>query len=429
MPAPPTTQKIWRALESGRLPKETFDRLKLEHHHDICVTCREERAAYENRVPGTEESEGDSIAEREAAGRERTALLALPAAERMAAIRERRDRFNSCALAGLLLDESFGSLPQEPVRSLEFASLALVVAERVGTPARGHTVLAIAHEGNALRALGRVAEAKRRLQSARRMLCEPGDDGRLVTDLAVYAMLDWMEGTCCRETSEFERGEELYNRAILLFLVNEQNAFVPQVVLSLGTLYFRQGNARDALDAVSKVLEQLNERDAPELYWSARFNYAVYLAEAGHFAKARTELAACRMARPFAERPFVARRIRWTEGRIALGLGRAREAEAVLLAVREGYLDEESGINTALVSLDLAHVFLTTGEAAKLGEVAEEMALLFAASDVHREAMAALILFQETVRHEALTFAYLTRLRRYLEAARNNPELSFERAS
>lgn len=419
----PVSRELWRALETGRLPKQTFDTLLLEHHFSICVTCPEEFRAYEAGEPAP------AAAHDKHAELFLTELLSLLPEARLERLRRAVPEFRSPALAHRLLDESFASLPENPARSLEFATLAQVAAEQAAPVARAALALAHTHQGNALRALGRVLDARPHFAEARKLLHQVDPNGLRITDLSVYATVDWMEGTYRRELSELEEAEELLNRAVLLFRLNGDAATIYQVMLSLGELYFRQGNARDALDAISKVLPHLDGSDNPRLYWLARFNHAVYLAEAELFDAAREELKTCRAARMIADHELLLRRARWLEGRIALGLGERADAERLLTGVREAYLAEESGINMALVSLDLARLYLETGETARLKRLAEEMALVFSANDVHREALAALVLFQEAVHREGVTAAYLLRLRRYLEAARHNPSLPFERPS
>ena len=59
--------------------------------------------------------------------------------------------------------------------------------------------------------------------------------------------------------------------------------------------------------------------------------------------------------------------------------------------------------------------------------IAEEMHDIFQAEDVHREAVAALLLFQEAARRKALTVEKLRDLSEYLKAARGNPSLRFKK--
>lgn len=57
--------------------------------------------------------------------------------------------------------------------------------------------------------------------------------------------------------------------------------------------------------------------------------------------------------------------------------------------------------------------------------LAEEMIPLFQAQDVHREAMAALALFQEAARQDRLTVEKTLEVAAYLRKARNEPEMRF----
>ncbi|HSU84714.1 MAG TPA: hypothetical protein VLR69_20030 [Thermoanaerobaculia bacterium] len=55
------------------------------------------------------------------------------------------------------------------------------------------------------------------------------------------------------------------------------------------------------------------------------------------------------------------------------------------------------------------------------------MHTLFGAQEIHREAAAALLLFQEAAEREALTSEWVEDLTAYLKRTRENPELRFLR--
>ena len=63
---------------------------------------------------------------------------------------------------------------------------------------------------------------------------------------------------------------------------------------------------------------------------------------------------------------------------------------------------------------------------AAVAELAREMVPIFEAQDVHREALAALAVFQQAALHQGATVELVKRVTRYLEAARGNPGLKFE---
>lgn len=419
-----------RAWEEGRLPSRVYIALLEEHSWEVCPSCRQEVASGPRAEAKTEPV---TAQDRRQAAEEFEALLALPEGERVAAVERARQRYQSPALARLLIDRSFACLPHDPQGSLESATIALAVAEGSSSPGMGEPhALALGYRGNALRALGRLPEAGRCFERARRLIRSgivAGESLEVIADLEVYAKLAWFEGMYHRELGQWGAAEERLNRAALFFTILADEDSVHRVALSLTELYVCSGSVSDALEGVANLLEHLSERQAPDLYWAARFNHAYYMVEAELYEAARKELRACLSSAGFPRDSFTQRRVLWLGGRIDRELGELAAAESKLAAVRAGYLEEGSGLNLALASLDLALVYLAQGRAAELQQLAEELAVIFGANDVHREALAALMLFQEAVRQQRITASYLSRLRGYLERSRYQPEIAFEMPS
>ncbi|HEX3526143.1 MAG TPA: hypothetical protein VH988_03675 [Thermoanaerobaculia bacterium] len=86
---------------------------------------------------------------------------------------------------------------------------------------------------------------------------------------------------------------------------------------------------------------------------------------------------------------------------------------------------EGIGYDAAMVSLDLAVLYLRWGRTAEVRRVAEEMLPIFASQDVDPEALAALALFQEAARQEQLTVEKAIEVMDYLRKARCEPGLRF----
>ena len=74
---------------------------------------------------------------------------------------------------------------------------------------------------------------------------------------------------------------------------------------------------------------------------------------------------------------------------------------------------------------DLTLLYLRTGRTAGVKRLAEEIIPIFTAQDVHREAVAALRLFQEAARQEQLTVQTVQHYVKYLREARTDPSLRF----
>ncbi len=79
----------------------------------------------------------------------------------------------------------------------------------------------------------------------------------------------------------------------------------------------------------------------------------------------------------------------------------------------------------ALVSLDLALTYALKGRTADVRELAEETLAIFQAHDVHREALAALLVFCGAARVEQAGIDLVREVSGFLKRARNNPDLRF----
>jgi hypothetical protein len=94
--------------------------------------------------------------------------------------------------------------------------------------------------------------------------------------------------------------------------------------------------------------------------------------------------------------------------------------------VRRVFLEHPLPYDYALASLDLSLVLLEEGRTAEVRTLAEEMLSVFAAQQVHREALAALRLFCEAAKQEAATVELARRVERFLRRAQLDPGLRFE---
>jgi len=113
-------------------------------------------------------------------------------------------------------------------------------------------------------------------------------------------------------------------------------------------------------------------------------------------------------------------------GDVAAGMGDLDAAERAYLATRDGFVAQGIGYDAAMVSLDLAVLYLREGRTADVRRIAEEMLPIFAAQDVHREALAALTLFQEAARQDQLTVERAREVVTYLREARSEPGVRFQ---
>lgn len=147
-----------------------------------------------------------------------------------------------------------------------------------------------------------------------------------------------------------------------------------------------------------------------------------------------------------AKRFGFARSLIWTEGVTDPSVHAEIDACEALLHMQQGSLAEaetllsraialhllsgtrgERRYETALVTLDLARVYLRQGRSTEVKQLAGELHELFSGGQIHQEAMAALLLFEDEARRGTLTPDLIEDLAAYLKAARDRPSFRFQR--
>ena len=70
-------------------------------------------------------------------------------------------------------------------------------------------------------------------------------------------------------------------------------------------------------------------------------------------------------------------------GNLAEARGEAATADQTYREVREGFIGQGRGYDAAMVSMDLAHLYLRQGRTDSARQLAEEMMPILEAQDVH----------------------------------------------
>jgi tetratricopeptide (TPR) repeat protein len=326
----------------------------------------------------------------------------------------------------LLIEESKRRRPHDAAEAYHLAELARTVAYHSPKVLGVFDLIALAtaHMANARRAAGQLREAEEHFTVVRHLVRHEG-----VVDTQVLAEFDHLEGSLRKDQRQFALAQELLDRAAMLYRVSENKTGVGRVLLTRANLYFDQGRLDRAIETARSALRRFRRRSEPFLYLCGRHSLALFLAKAGRHDEAAVLVAADQdLYQQFAD-PWTQLRLVWLKGTIATARGEYLEAEKAFLAAREGFAEQGIGYDVAMVSLDLAFLYLEQRRTAELKRLSEEMVTIFAAQDVHREAAAALVLFQDAVRQEALTVEMVGELAHYLRQARTDPSLRFREPS
>ncbi len=428
------TRELLLAVSAGELPAAFLAQVGLRHLMSLCPRCRREFEAFlqQNGPEGAKVDTGLATAlalqvallreEHRRAERDLRSLLALVPDERSARIRRSRTRFRGSHLVHLLLEKAQEALALDARTALHLTELAYFVLQQSVVEPETMELLALIYAslGNASRVAGERRRAEEYFRQARYLVTR-----RSVTNAGLLARIDDLEGSLCKDQRRLDRAETLFTRAALLYSMAEDRADLARVLLNLGSTYNLQGHVGRALEVTRAALAELSVTREPRLYLSGRYNLALFLVENGEPRQAEQVLEEDRDLYESYPEPWLQLRLTGLRGKISVARGDFIAAETAFLEMRSGFLEQGLGYDAAVISMDLALLYLKQGRTTELKTLGREMLPIFRAQDVHREAIAALVLFQEAVRDEHVTTAFVRELAAYLDHARHDPSLRF----
>jgi tetratricopeptide (TPR) repeat protein len=323
-------------------------------------------------------------------------------------------RFVSWGLCELLVRESRQTASEQAFEAVHLADLAVHVANLLpeGDPFEEKWIyqlrsLAWAGLGNALKVQGDLSGAEKSFEQSDSWW----EAGTLDTgDALGYepVLLD-LKASLRMAQRRFPEALKLLDRAVDLFLAGEPEHQDPHLagrsLIKKAAVYIEQGESKGAIQALKKANGWIDPERDPRLVLCVRHNLVDNLSKMGHHAEAADLLPDLRALAATQGSTLDRLRLTWVEGRITAGLGDHDHARRLLTDVRQAFLLNDNPYEAALVTLDLVIPDLEEGRTAAVQALADDMVTVFRAHNVSREALAAVLLFQEAARRETATTA------------------------
>ncbi|HWM90981.1 MAG TPA: hypothetical protein VN493_09460 [Thermoanaerobaculia bacterium] len=329
-------------------------------------------------------------------------------------------------LAYVLCSESEAAAPRDPGKALELAELSLFVARHVGLEEPGSELFRSRLEGwctgfvgNAQRVIGSDLPGAERSFGGAWRLWDAGEDP---AGLLSKAYLLDMEASLRRDQRLFPRALKLHEDSLALARPEE----VGVIRLNQGFTLNESGDHEGALRSLERAAQVIDGDRQPRLRFGLRFNQASTLCA---LMRAGEAVPLVEEVRGLAERlrnEIDLLKTLWLEGNCLAGLGQREAALAKLEQVRREFEGRQHPFDYALASLDVAVLYREQGRFPEIKVLADEMLEIFKAQQVHREAIGAVILFQEAAAKEQVTKELVRRLKAYLSKAEGNPKLAFD---
>ncbi|HVG09308.1 MAG TPA: hypothetical protein VNM67_16495 [Thermoanaerobaculia bacterium] len=309
----------------------------------------------------------------------------------------------------------------EPEARVAAASLAVGLAEGIAPAFRGPHQLADlqarawAQRGNARRIADDLPGAEADLAHGLERAGQGTGDPRLLARLLdltaslrtdqrrfdeAAQLLDWVYGIHRDLGESHEAGRAL---------ISKSNAVAYALDVQSAVRLLGEGLA--LIDA---------ERD-PKLVLAAVHNLLAHLVDEGKIAEARGVFLQSRALYLAHGGPIERLKARWLEGRIASGLGDHIEAERSFQDVRSGFAEASLPYDLALVSLDLAALWLEQGRTQEIRALLDETVTIFQTRGIRREAIAALLMLREAIGRERATAVLLRTVASELQRLESEP--------
>jgi tetratricopeptide (TPR) repeat protein len=359
--------------------------------------------------------------EREIAPRLAEELLALSTAEQRFRLNE--SRFHNAALADLLLERCSVVSLDDPACAEELAQLALAIADRLEAKERGQVLAndlrarAWASIGNIRRIFSDFRTAEAAIAKAEALLEEGSGD-----PIERARVLD-LKASLLRAERRFDQALAAIDQTVSIYRRIHDDHRQGRALISKAMIQGNAGEQEKGVTLFFRALDLIDVDQEPRLALVAFNNLLVDLTELGRFAEASALLP--EVYRHLAISGTRADRLTvcWAEAQLEIGIGHLDRAEAMLRLVRDEFVAQGLGYNAALASLDLAKIYLEQGRTAETRQLALEMHSIFAAQDIHREALVAVAFFQQAAEQERATVWLVEQVTGYLKLARINPGL------
>jgi len=267
------------------------------------------------------------------------------------------------------------------------ASFAVTLAERAKATAGELPELADlqarawAELGNAYRAADDMGAAEAALGHAL-MRSDQGSG-----DPLLLARLMEMTAALCTDQRRFSEARRLLDFAETVYAHEGEPQAGARTLISKGVSAIYSLDSEEAIGFLSAGMRQIDPQQDPKLALVAVHGLLWCLVECGRAVEARKLLGESYPLYEAHGQHFDQLKRVWLEGRIANQLGEDESAERAFQQVGEGYREADLAYDFALVSLDLAALWVGQKRTSEVRGLVDEIITILSARNIQREAL------------------------------------------
>jgi tetratricopeptide (TPR) repeat protein len=303
---------------------------------------------------------------------------------------------------------------------LHLANLARLAADRLDPEAYGEERRADMQA----RTWGELANAYRVnddfAQAEAAMACALDLRFRGTSDPLLYARIADLNAALLCDQRRFREAFQMLDLAYAIRRRYSGTHEVGWVVILKGLYTGYAGRPEEGLQLLVRGLSMIDRARDSKLVFQTLHNILLFRVELGDYEQARRQLKRMRPLYARAVGPEL-NKLHWIEGQIAAGLGDLVTAEATFQQIRQDFEESGLGYEAALVTLDLAGVWLRQGRTSEVRRTVSELIASFRALGVEREALSALHMLQEALERDQATLEILRLVSGILRRLQHEP--------
>lgn len=312
---------------------------------------------------------------------------------------------------------------QDPEQMVLLAERAVSAAESVDPNEYGRELVADLRA----RAFAELANAHRvsdDLESAERLLRRAVEhSARGTQDPLLLARIMRLTAALRSAQRRFDEALSLLDACYTIYERHGDRSNAGRALISKGLYIGYDNDPESAIRFLEAGLSMINPVTDPKLVLSAVHNLVGFLADCGRFAEARRILGRARPAYVSEGDRLALIKMRWLEGRVAAGLGETKKAEQAFLEVQRDLEHAGLSYHVALVSMDLADIWLQSGRTSEVRDLVEGIVSIFRARRIAREALAALLLLREALAMDRVSLELLRTVQGHIKRLEAQPGL------
>jgi tetratricopeptide (TPR) repeat protein len=327
-------------------------------------------------------------------------LQSLPESERLRLV-TRESRFQSVQFASHLIQMSHLLRYTNAEEMLHLAHLACLVADACTPTAAGSSAKLAdinawswGQYGNALRVSGQLKNAEEAFVRAMLFFDVGTKDPMLKAKLSVLRSSLYLYSRRFDEAvSQAQEAANIYKN------LGESGLYASALVTEALCLLY-MGEAGRSCDLLNRAIPLIEAEEDPYLLLAACHNLVRCYIDLDRPDAALAVYSESKDLYREISDPLLLLRASWQEGQLLRDLGDLRTAETALLRARQGFMERGLMYEVAVVSLDLAALYVKLKSMDDLKEIVFALAPIFRALGLDREALASLLQLEEIAKKE-----------------------------